>query len=261
MGLVLISTLWLGGLGLVCGLALALAERRFGLPEDPRVGRLSEALPGVNCGGCGYPGCAEYARAMARGAAASNRCGPGGADAARRLAEILGVAAEPAVLQFAVVLCGGNVAASPRRFAYNGIADCAAAAAVAGGDKACTHGCLGYATCARVCPVRAIGIADGLARVRRDVCIACGKCVPACPRRLIRLVPANRTLHVLCRSHDRGARTRQVCRVGCIACRACVKPSDGAIAVGNNLAVVDYLQPSPGEGVAAVCPTGCIRCV
>ncbi len=259
MDLILTSTLWIGGIGLVCGATLAVAAHYFGVAEDPRVEKVTELLPGINCGGCGYAGCSEYARAVVTKGVAPNLCAPGGAATAQNLASFLGVATEAVAKRVALVLCGGNNRAARRRFAYNGISDCTAAAAVAGGDRACTFGCLGYGTCARICPVNAISVEDGLARIHKDLCISCGKCVAACPRRIIKLVPHDSSIHVLCSSRDKGAVVRQVCGVGCIACRICTKLSEDVIAMDGFLAVVDYTRPLTNEDLIAKCPGKCIR--
>jgi ferredoxin len=157
-----------------------------------------------------------------------------------------------------VLCCGGHTAAR-RRFVYNGIADCAAVAAIAGGDKGCTYGCLGYGSCARICPVHAIGVVDGLAQVNRTLCVACGRCVTVCPRRIIKLTPAAREIHVRCSNRDKGPAVKAVCATGCIACRICTKLADGAIAMDGFLAVVDYSKPLVSDDVVARCPTHCIR--
>ncbi|MDR2181899.1 MAG: ferredoxin, partial [Treponema sp.] len=54
-------------LALVLGLALGLFREIFYVEEDPLTSRLREALPGANCGGCGFPGCDVYAAAVAGG--------------------------------------------------------------------------------------------------------------------------------------------------------------------------------------------------
>ena len=146
--------------------------------------------------------------------------------------------------------------------AYNGLCDCDAAAATAGGGKGCTYGCLGYGSCARVCPKNAIRIEDGLARIEKNLCIGCGKCVAACPRRLIALVPATAPLHVLCANPDKGPAVRKVCSVGCIGCHLCEKNAGGAAAhhftFQGFLAQVNYANPPTDEQIAAKCPAKCM---
>ena len=50
---------------------------------------LDAALPQLQCGECGYPGCRPYAEAVAREDAPINLCPPGGGDVARALASIV----------------------------------------------------------------------------------------------------------------------------------------------------------------------------
>ena len=54
----------MGVLGIAFGLGLAVAAKRFHVDADPRIEEVYEALPGVDCGACGYPGCAGYAEAV-----------------------------------------------------------------------------------------------------------------------------------------------------------------------------------------------------
>jgi ferredoxin len=175
-----------------------------------------------------------------------------------KIAAIFGRTVEAVERKVARVHCGGSDSEALRRFAYNGIADCAAAAATGGGDKACAYGCLGYGSCVRVCPVGAIAISGGLASVNPATCISCGKCVPACPRGLITLVPAAAKIHVLCSSRDKGPVVKKVCGVGCIGCALCVKLSDGAIAMDGFLAKVDYSIPLTNDALVDKCPGHCI---
>ena len=259
MDLVITSTLWIGSIGFVSAVALALADKFLSVPEDPRVAQLAALLPGVNCGGCGFAGCADYARAIALHGAAPDLCAPGGPECACAIAAFLGVEASVREKRTALVLCCGDDAEAVRRAAYNGIADCAAAQATAGGDKGCTYGCLGYGSCARICPVNAIAVVNGLAVVDKARCIACGKCVAACPRKIIKLVPASALIHVLCSSKDKGPAVKKVCGTGCIGCRLCTKLADGAITMDGFLAVVDYAKPLTNEETVAKCPVHCIR--
>ena len=60
--------------GAVAALALGIADRYLAVQEDPRIGLVTAALPGANCGGCGFPGCDGYARALVAGTAANGAC-------------------------------------------------------------------------------------------------------------------------------------------------------------------------------------------
>jgi electron transport complex protein RnfB len=253
----------LSALAFVSSLLLAMVARAFAVPINPKVEAIEGALPGANCGGCGLPGCSELARRIADGKADIDACPVGGEKVARTIALITGKAfAGGKVRNVAVVLCGGSEQVTGRRFHYNGVKDCASAAILFGGDKMCQYACMGLGTCAGVCPFDAIRMQpNGLPRIDPLKCTACNKCVEACPKRIIKLVPVNRRLHILCSSHDKGAKVRKICKVGCIACTKCVKEAPpGAITMQDSLAVVDYGAEIP-DAVAAVCPMNTIHVV
>ena len=262
MGALSLTFLLLGGMGLLCGLALALASRYLAVREDPRVTKVAGCLPGANCGGCGYAGCAAYAAAVAAGEAPVDGCVPGGAAVAKAVAAAMGVAFEGADGEpmVAFVKCGGDSGAATRKFAYNGLTDCAAAAAVAGGDKTCPYGCLGYATCANACPVHAIEIVDGIAKVREDLCIGCGVCVGVCPRHVIEMVPRSARVRVFCNSKDIGVVVRKYCSNGCFGCQMCVRnAAKGVMVMDGALARVNYSVPFDGDAAPDKCPMKCLR--
>ena len=91
------------------------------------------------------------------------------------------------------------------------------------------------------CPFDAIHIENGIAKVDKEKCKACGKCVAVCPKNLIELVPYDATCMVYCSSQNKGPVTMKTCQVGCIGCGICKKncPSD-AITLENNHA---YIHP------------------
>ena len=177
---ILAAVLTLTVLGLLFGLLLAVGSKIFAVEQDERIPQVQECLPGANCGGCGYAGCANLAEAIVNGEAAVNTCPVGGAETAQKIAEIMGVEAGETVKMTAYVRCSGGNNAS-RKYDYVGAIDCLAAMKVAGGPLECTFGCLGYGSCAKVCPNDAISIVDGKAVVNSDACIACGSCQANCP--------------------------------------------------------------------------------
>ncbi len=232
----------IGGLGLVFGAGLGYAGKIFEVKEDPRVEAILEALPGANCGGCGYPGCGGCASAIVAGNAPVNACPVGGAGVAAKIGEIMGVQAEAGEPKAAFVKCGGTCEKAKSKYEYMGIDDCGMAnQLVGGGAKSCAYGCLGLGSCKKACAFDAISIVDGVAVIDKDKCVACGKCVSACPKHIIELLPAKKKVKVQCSSKDLGKAVMQVCSVGCIACKICEKncPFD-AIHVIDNLAVIDY---------------------
>ena len=78
----LIATSIIAGLGLVAGVGLSLAARFFAVDTDPRQEQVVDVLPGANCGGCGFAGCADFATAVVKGVAPPDGCPVGGADCA-----------------------------------------------------------------------------------------------------------------------------------------------------------------------------------
>ena len=262
MNAILIATLVIAAIGACAALALAIADKYLAVKEDPRIGLVTAELPGANCGGCGFAGCDGYARALVAGTAPNGACAAGGDAVAKAVAKILGVEAAATERRVALVKCCGTRSEALRVGDYNGIADCASAAATAGGDKGCRFGCLGYGACANVCPKHAISIVDGLAKVDKRLCIGCGKCVSVCPKKLIELVPASATVHVLCNNPLKGPEVTKVCGVGCIGCHLCEKntggPAEKRFVFNGFLAKVNYENPPQDASVVAKCPRKCI---
>ncbi len=246
-------------LGTLFGLGLIVAARAFAGQDNPLVEQILEALPGINCGACGYKGCRAYAEAVAGGEKV-NLCVPGGPDVAEALSEMLGVEAGETVRLRAVVHCQGGAEECGTRFVYNGEQDCLSADILSGGPKDCAYGCLGYGSCAEACPFDAITMSDDrLPVIDPEKCTACGVCVRTCPRELISLVPMSQKIYLGCSSHDKGKAVRSICSVGCIACRMCErKDPAGAISMSADLPILDYDRAEDGFATAAsVCPMNC----
>ena len=249
-------------IGVLFGILLALFIHLFGIEDDPKTKKLKSALPGANCGACGFNGCNDYAEALAKGKAKANLCVPGGAAVASEIGEILGVSVEAAKNSTAFVHCNGTCDAAAAKAVYDGVESCKASSMIFGGPKACTHGCLGCGDCAKACLFGAICIEDGIARINRELCKGCGICVKECPRGLISIVPQDMAAAVYCSSKDKGADARKACKNACIGCKKCEKtcPSE-AISVVNNCAVIDYSKCSGFGSCAEACPTGCLKSI
>lgn len=232
----------IGGLGIIFGAILGFASKIFAVDEDPRVGMVQECLPGANCGGCSYPGCGGLAAAIVAGKAPVNSCAPGGAKAAAAIAEVMGVVAEETEPMVAFVKCGGTCDKAQNKYEYDGIDDCIMASQLAGASsKACAYGCMGLGSCVKACKFDAIKIENGVAVVNPDLCVACGKCVSTCPKKIIDLVPKKKKVKVQCSSKDMGKAVMSVCSAGCIGCKICEKTCKfDAIHVIDNIAVIDY---------------------
>ena len=261
MSSIILATSAVTVIGVICAVMLAIASKIMHVPVDERVERIHEALPGANCGACGYAGCEGYAEALASSeGTATNLCIPGSKAVSRAISAILGVEFADVVEQVAVVKCGGVFGVSERRVDYEGIDTCIAAKQLYGGERACLYGCLGHGDCAAVCPNDAICIENGIAHIDTRRCIGCGMCAKACPKGIIAVVADSVETVVWCSSCDKGADTRAACSAGCIGCKKCERecPSH-AIEVKNNLAVIDYDKCNHCDRCAEVCVTHCIK--
>ncbi|MCR5217017.1 MAG: RnfABCDGE type electron transport complex subunit B, partial [Lachnospiraceae bacterium] len=256
----LIPAAVVGGLGLFLGVFLGVVSEKLKVDVDPREDQVREALPGANCGGCGYPGCDALASAIVRGEAPCNACPVGGRAVAEKISAIMGEEVKTGVRQVAYVKCAGVCGVANRAYAYTGVMDCNIASCMPNsGDKTCTYGCLGYGSCVKACPFDAIHIVNGIAKVDPERCKACGKCVAACPRHLIEMVPENAKVLVACNSRAVGMQAKKACGAACIGCGACEKQCPfGAITVVDHVAHIDQsLCKSCGKCIMK-CPTGAI---
>ena len=270
MGEILIAIGILGGLGIGFGAVLAAASKVFYVETDPRLEKLNETLPGANCGGCGYAGCAAYAEAVLNGEAEIGKCAAGGNECAQAMAEIMGVEAGEITRKVAMVRCSGvkvyNEDGSQQRGVkskarYEGFRDCIAASKIGGnGPISCKYGCIGFGTCTKACKYDAIHVVDGVAVVNEDRCVGCMACANVCPRNLIVPVEPHRNVVIACNSMAKGAVTTKACTIGCIGCGLCKKICpNGAITVANNLATIDYSKCDNCGLCATVCPKKLIK--
>ncbi len=249
------AVLTLGGLGVGFGLLLAVASRVFAVETDERLEALISALPGANCGGCGYAGCSTFAAMVLEGKAPVGGCPVGGSDVTENVARISGRRVTKNKRMTALVRCSGGERAL-RKFAYEGLSDCVAAMKVGGdGPMACSYGCIGLGTCVNTCPFGAISLRDGVARVDFEKCTGCMRCVPACPKHIIVPVPYEADIVVACASRDRGPVLRKYCEIGCLGCKICEKTCEyDAIKVADSLATIDYDKCTSCGECAEKCP-------
>lgn len=256
----IMAVIVLGVLGLIFGLILDFASKKFAVEVDPREEQVLAALPGANCGGCGFPGCGGLAAAIASGNAPVNACPVGGAATAAKVAEIMGIEAETGARKVAKVICKGNLDNAANKYIYDGYADCRAAAVLNGGPKVCKYGCLGLGSCVQVCAFDAIHIVNGVAVVDEDKCVNCGKCIDICPKQIIKRKPVDKQVVVECNSLDFGKTVKDACSVGCIGCGICFKTCKfDAIIFEDKLARIDYDKCVQCNMCADKCPTKAIK--
>lgn len=253
---------FLGGFALIFGVALALIAKYFFSKSDPKVEQVEQLLAHAHCGACGFAGCHQYAEAVVNDPKVSPAlCTPAGKSASSKIAGLVGKEMGEEEETVAFVSCRGDTEMSKKKFEHRGVPDCVAAASVAGGDKECPFGCLGYGSCVVACPFDAIKMSkNDLPEIEPKKCVSCGLCTKACPRKIISIVRKNSKPIVKCYSNDKGAAVKRYCKAGCIGCGLCAKncPSN-AIEMVNNLAKIDNKKCTNCGLCENKCPTKAIQ--
>ena len=266
MIIVLITAVFALALAFVLGTALGFFKDFFDVPLDPLVGRIRDALPGANCGACGFPGCENFAIAVADGTAELNACSVGGAALVAKLSEITGKAGAASVPIVAVLACQGSADHAPLKGVYTGIATCRGAKLSAGGTKVCDWGCLGFGDCVKVCKFDAIHMDAqlGLPIVQYAKCTGCKVCIKECPQNILRTVPLDQTGAIaLCANvnTNKPAATKS-CKVSCNKCNLCVKNCPlQCIDLSSGIPVIDYAQCDSCGTCVEKCPRKVIKII
>jgi Na+-translocating ferredoxin:NAD+ oxidoreductase RNF subunit RnfB len=256
------AILIVSGIGFLSGFGLAWASHVFAAKTSPLLEKVLAALPGSNCGSCGFPSCAAAAEAMVKGTAEKTICKPGGAITAEAIYQILGgeKAAVPKK-ELAAIFCGAGPGLCEPRAVYVGEKSCRAANLSAPSLLSCSAGCLGFGDCVKACQFNAfVHQKENLPKIIREKCTGCGKCVAACPKNIIRLVPARQKVLVLCSTKERGAAVRKFCKVGCIDCHLCEKQCpEQAFARAGRIPQIDPDKCKAREICIATCPQKTIK--
>ena len=169
-GSVLTALIIISVLGILVGAFLGLAGIVFSVKTNPKEEEVLKALPGNNCGGCGYPGCAGLAKAIVANEAPVNQCPVGGDEVASEIAMIMGTEKVETEKKVAFVACKAHCSDVTYDYEYYGVEDCRMLSFVPnGGPKSCNNGCLGFGSCAKICPFDAIHVVNGIAVVDKDM--------------------------------------------------------------------------------------------
>ena len=237
-------------LALLLSVLIVLISKLCFVKENEKVKQISQFLGGANCGGCGFAGCNEFAKALADGKADLNACSSISNQNKESIAKILDVPFSASTPKIAVVKCAGGINAKDK-FSYVGNQSCLAKIEIFSGNKICKDACLGGATCAEACIHNGIKIENGVAIISHSICRSCGACIAKCPKNLIEFMPKTAKVYVACSSHCSAKDVLSACSVGCIGCGVCVKNCpQNAISMVNNLATIDYDKCN-----------GCLTCV
>ena len=205
------AILILGGVGLVFGVFIAIANKRLWVWEDPRIDIVAQMLPQR-----------QLRRVRPARLPRVRRGRRGGRD---RAVAVHGVARRPSaqgdrrtswVWTRAMPSGAWRACCAPaapmwpiRRQSTAASAPAPRRPSVAGGGKGCAWGCLGLADCERACTFDAIRMsATGLPVVDVAKCTACGDCVDACPKGLFTILPIDAHLLVQCKNLVSAATTR-----------------------------------------------------
>lgn len=262
---IIFAVIALSGIGIFAALILYFVAQKFKVVEDPRIDLVSDALPGANCGGCGYAGCRNFAEQIVKTESLEGlNCPVGGSKTMKAVGDIMGLQATEGKPMIAVVRCNGSYSNAISKTKYQGANSCLYAHMVYSGESGCSFGCLGLGDCVESCLFDAIHInpETGLPVVDEEKCTACSACVKACPRSIIELRQKgakDRRVFVSCVNKEKGAVAKKNCTVACIGCGICAKtcPFD-AITVENNLAYIDFEKCKLCRKCVEVCPTGAI---
>ena len=263
--IIIYTIITLVAIGAAAAIILYFVAQKFKVYEDPRIDEVEEVLPAANCGGCGFPGCHNFAETLVKSESWDDLfCPVGGNETMANAAAILGREAIEQAPKVAVVRCNGTPEFRPRLTEYDGAPTCTIAHSLYSGEGGCPFGCLGEGDCVVVCNFDAIHMdpATGLPVVVDDKCTACGACVEACPRSIIELRKKNkkdRKIFVSCINEEKGAVAKKNCSVACIGCSKCFKVCKyDAITMENNKAFIDSEKCVLCRKCVAECPTSAI---
>lgn len=259
-----VSIFVLGLTGFSFSILLAFLSKKLKVKENPRVEKVLDTLPGLNCGACGFSGCKPFAEAVIEKNEIFSGCLPGGSNVNEKIAEILGAAKRPVThKQVVVCRCGAEIGEKKSSSLYQGPQTCKAVQ-ITGGIIDCAYGCFGLGDCLEVCPTKALTIKNKKIYIDNKKCIGCGKCIKACPRNLFEMVTLKKDTgiyYIACNNKEKAPGVRKTCGKGCIGCGICAKIADSPYYLKENLSYIDYTKTNCKDSLEEgknKCPTKCI---
>ena len=103
---IIFSIATVSAIGVIAAVILFFVAKKFYVYEDPKIDEVERILPAANCGGCGLPGCRNFAENCVKAENLDDLfCPVGGNDLMANVAKLLGkevVAKAPLV---AVIRC------------------------------------------------------------------------------------------------------------------------------------------------------------
>ena len=261
----LATIITVSSVGIIAAVILYWASQKFKVFEDPRIDEVEEALPAANCGGCGFPGCRNFAEACVKTDNLDDlNCPVGGNETMALVAKVLGREVSEKDKMIAVVKCNGAPQFRKKTTEFDGVVNCTVHANLYSGDTDCQYGCLGHGECADACDFDAMYMdpITELPVVVEENCTACNACVVACPKDIIELRPAgkkSRRIFVSCINQDKGGTAKKACAVACTGCTLCLKECKyDAIVIENFLSYIDPFKCVLCRKCVPVCPTNSI---
>ena len=124
-------------MGIVFGVLLVVISKVFAVETDERAVKITEALPGANCGACGFAGCSAYASAVVHDGVPTNKCVPGGEEVAEKISSIMGTSSAAGKRMRAEVLCVGCEGVAKDKYEYRGMMNCSSVTRLGKGAKEC----------------------------------------------------------------------------------------------------------------------------
>ncbi|MBR0402708.1 MAG: RnfABCDGE type electron transport complex subunit B [Lachnospiraceae bacterium] len=195
---VITATVVVGAVGLVIGILLGVAGQVFAVKLDEKEVAIRAALPGNNCGACGYPGCDGLAKAIFNGEAPYDTCPVGGQTSAEAIKRILekgvpdpdseGGAVEAAMAVSAGAATPEEAAASAEKAAQAAKAEPPKKRPVRKAHPAKPEDCVACHICENSCKFDAVHVPDDRPEIDESKCIGCGLCVRECPRDVLEIV-------------------------------------------------------------------------